>query len=36
MHQSWKEIIATLDFAFQPIVNAHTGTCIGFEALLRG
>jgi len=25
-----------LDFAFQPIVNVHTGTCYGVEALLRG
>lgn len=25
-----------IDFAFQPIVNVHTGTCYGVEALLRG
>lgn len=25
----------TVTFAFQPIVNIHTGRCIGFEALLR-
>lgn len=31
----WAEIIATLDVAFQPIVNIHTGACYGYEALLR-
>lgn len=31
----WGEIAATLDMAFQPIVNIHTGTCYGYEALLR-
>ncbi len=31
----WAEIVATLDLAFQPIVNIHTGTCYGYEALLR-
>lgn len=36
MLQFWEAIIAVLDFAFQPIVSAHSGTCIGFEALLRG
>ena len=25
-----------LDYAFQPIVNIHTGAVFGFEALLRG
>ncbi|MGE5518159.1 MAG: GGDEF domain-containing protein [Bacteroidota bacterium] len=33
--QHWAEIAATLDMAFQPIVNIHTGTCYGYEALLR-
>lgn len=27
---------ARLDYAFQPIVNIHTGAIFGFEALLRG
>lgn len=31
----WNQIVATLDVAFQPIVNIHTGTCYGYEALLR-
>jgi diguanylate cyclase (GGDEF)-like protein len=34
--KKWKEILASLDFAFQPIVNVNTGVCIGVEALLRG
>lgn len=29
-------IIRSVDFAFQPIVNIHSGVCYGFEALLRG
>jgi len=32
---AWQEIAAVLDFAFQPIVNIHTGACFGFEGLLR-
>lgn len=31
----WTEIAVTLDMALQPIVNIHTGTCYGYEALLR-
>lgn len=31
----WSEIVAAIDFAFQPIVNIHTGACYGYEALLR-
>jgi len=31
----WVERVALVDYAFQPIVNIHTGVCIGFEALLR-
>ena len=31
----WKDIVNRLDYAFQPIVNIHTGVCIGYEALLR-
>jgi diguanylate cyclase (GGDEF)-like protein len=32
----WGSIVDGLDFAFQPIVNIHTGACYGYEALLRG
>lgn len=32
---SWLERLNTIDFAFQPIVNIHTGVCYGCEALLR-
>ncbi len=31
----WNQIVATLDIAFQPIVNIHSGACYGYEALLR-
>lgn len=32
----WESVVGKLDFAFQPIVNVHTGACYGYEALLRG
>jgi diguanylate cyclase (GGDEF)-like protein len=32
----WRDILTKLDYAFQPIVNMHTGLCLGYEALLRG
>jgi diguanylate cyclase (GGDEF)-like protein len=32
----WDSVAESLDFAFQPIVNVHTGACYGYEALLRG
>ena len=32
---SWERIVEKIDFAFQPIVNIHTGVCYGYEALLR-
>jgi len=32
----WEEIVAKLDYAFQPIVNTWTGSCYAYEALLRG
>lgn len=31
----WNDILDTLDLAFQPIVNIHSGACFGYEALLR-
>lgn len=32
----WIKAIQTVNYAFQPIVNIHTGLCYGYEALLRG
>lgn len=29
------KFLSDLEYAFQPIVNIHTGVCFGFEALLR-
>ncbi|MBF0257549.1 MAG: GGDEF domain-containing protein [Desulfamplus sp.] len=31
----WIGRLSKIDFAFQPIVNSHTGVCYGYEALLR-
>jgi diguanylate cyclase (GGDEF)-like protein len=31
----WQARLVPIDFAFQPIVNIHTGACFGFEALMR-
>lgn len=31
----WQSVVQQFDYAFQPIVNIHTGICLGFEALLR-
>ena len=33
--RKWEEIIGVLDFAFQPIIDSHTGRLYGVEALLR-
>lgn len=33
--RNWKQIVEKVDFAFQPIVNPHTGHIFGYEALLR-
>lgn len=32
----WRIVARQCDFAFQPIIDAHNGTCFGVEALLRG
>jgi len=32
----WISRLSKLDYAFQPIVNIHTGNTFGFEALIRG
>lgn len=32
----WAVLASSLSFAFQPIVNCHTGACYGVEAFLRG
>ncbi|SDU25869.1 GGDEF domain-containing protein [Desulfobacula phenolica] len=34
-HEKWIERLSKIDFAYQPIVNIHTGNAFGFEALLR-
>lgn len=34
-HSIWPARLARIDYAFQPIVNIHTGVCYGCEALLR-
>lgn len=31
----WQSIVDALDYALQPIVNIHTGVCLGYEALVR-
>ncbi len=31
----WQQIVQELDYAFQPVVNSHSGVCFAFEALLR-
>jgi diguanylate cyclase (GGDEF)-like protein len=31
----WSERFSRIEYAFQPIVNIHTGVCYGCEALLR-
>lgn len=32
----WINALSKINYAFQPIVNIHTGICYGYEALLRG
>lgn len=36
MKKPWKDVINGIDYAFQSIVNIHTGVCYGVEALIRG
>ncbi len=33
--KQWSSRLGRIDYAFQPIVNIHTGNTFGFEALLR-
>ncbi|MFH2057769.1 MAG: EAL domain-containing protein [Pseudomonadota bacterium] len=33
--KNWLSRLSKIDYAFQPIVNIHTGNTFGFEALLR-
>ncbi len=35
LNEQWKGRLDNIDYAFQPIVNIHNGTCYGYEALLR-
>jgi diguanylate cyclase (GGDEF)-like protein len=35
LNESWLSRIFHIDYAFQPIVNIHSGICYGYEALLR-
>jgi EAL domain-containing protein (putative c-di-GMP-specific phosphodiesterase class I) len=36
INDKWKTALGKLYYAFQPIVNIHSGVTYGFEALLRG
>ncbi len=35
LNKTWLSRIFHVDYAFQPIVNIHSGICYGYEALLR-
>ncbi|MBI1180644.1 MAG: EAL domain-containing protein [Alphaproteobacteria bacterium] len=35
LNDRWLQTLSLLDYAFQPIVNSHSGVCFAFEALLR-
>lgn len=35
LNETWRSRIAQINYAFQPIVNIHSGVCYGYEALLR-
>src|SRR5258707_1253366 len=32
---NWNQVLDLLDFAFQPVVNIHSGVCFGYECLMR-
>ena len=32
---NWSQVLDLLDYAFQPIVNIHSGVCYGHECLMR-
>lgn len=34
-NRQWLDRLSQIDYAYQPIVNIHTGNAFGFEALLR-
>ncbi len=36
MDKKWNAYTECIDYAFQPIINIHTGVCYGVEALMRG
>ncbi len=36
LSQYWQSAVSRLEYALQPIINIHTGSCYGVEALLRG
>ena len=35
LERIWSSRLSSIDYAFQPIVNIHSGVCYGYEALLR-
>lgn len=35
-NRNWNALTDLVDFAFEPIVNVHTGAAFGYECLLRG
>ncbi len=36
MKKKWIDAVSKVDFAFQPIVDVHSGVCFGVESLIRG
>jgi diguanylate cyclase (GGDEF)-like protein len=36
LDRRWVDYVECIDYAFQPIINIHTGVCYGVEALMRG
>jgi len=35
MDEKWEQLIENIDYAFQPIINIHSGQVYAFEALIR-